>query len=721
MAGVGKTELAIQAARSGLAAEWFPGGVLFVDLYGYDDVRRPRSEVVLDGLLRALGVPAEVIPSREQDRSRLYRSVLSGFAERGNQVLLILDNASSLEQLKPLLPSDRNTAVVITSRDTLATIGTEHGAHRLDLDVLDPSSACHLMARATSRNATRLADDPEAALEIAQLCGYLPLALQIVATLLVENPVRAVRVVANDLADTRSRLTELDHPDKAVRASFDLSYRRLTGEQAGMLRLLGLNAGPDISTDAAAALTGQERHAARRILEALVRGHLVEPGAIDNRWRLHDLVRVYAIERAHAEDSYPRCQEAIARLLGYCAENADAAAAFVGLGAGEDGQGHFENRSAALAWLHIEHRNLLAALEFAGQDFPLDLVVRISADLAGFALWRGDETESMLVTERGVQAAHGLQKRPDNSGLPEHGTAPLDFIRALHTLGLVMIAEQRFNEVIFVYRLAADVATKVPDPILMKTAMNAWAEAAAHAGQVDEARRVYEITSDLYRVTGDRSGEGEALCSLGSALRKAGHVDEAAHAFREAIDILHEIGNRPSERVVLTLLGDLMEETGQLTEAADCYRRAVAISGERGGPASGRHASHTLGRVLQKAGRHEEAIGAYRRTVELYQRLSDHFGRGMALFDLGHMLHGLSRFDEAADTYRHCVGAFREIGRTYDEAKAHANLCLALVELRRYSEARTHGELAVKLFGEAGAKDDVKRAHTLLQQLSRND
>src|ERR1019366_8202396 len=226
LAGVGKTELAVQAAHTVLANGWFPGGVLFADLFGYDEVRRLEPAQALEGFLRALGIPGEHIPPQAQDRARLYASVLAAYAEQGQGVLVLANNVSASEQAEPLLPTDGINAALVTSRDTLGLLN----ARLLDLDVLTPEAAACMLDR-TLRVArpghSRVTDCPGDAAAIARTCGGLPLALRIIAALLAEDPARPLAAMAADLRDERTRLDAISYANTGVRAAFDLSYQRL--------------------------------------------------------------------------------------------------------------------------------------------------------------------------------------------------------------------------------------------------------------------------------------------------------------------------------------------------------------------------------------------------------------------------------------------------------------------------------------------------------------
>ncbi len=292
--------------------------MLFIDLHGYDEAPVEPGQA-LDALLRALGVPAEHIPPGVEERAGLYRSVL---AQASEPVLVIADNASAEAQVRPLLPGAGPHKVLVTSRHTLARLG----ARLVDVTVLDDEAAVGLLdgaLRAARPQDDRITADAGAAGRLAGVCGGLPLALQITAALLKADPALTVGELAGELAE-KDRLAGLRYDDgggqggPSVAAAFELSCRRLDETSARVFRLLPVNPGPDISTAAATALADLPVTGVRRLLAGLARAHLAEaaPGA-PGRWRMHDLLRLYAqgLSEQHA-DADGR-EQARDRLLGY--------------------------------------------------------------------------------------------------------------------------------------------------------------------------------------------------------------------------------------------------------------------------------------------------------------------------------------------------------------------------------------------------------------------
>ena len=248
-AGVGKTALAVRWARRAAAA--FPDGQLYVNLRGYDPGAPVAPADALAGFLRALGLAGEDIPAGEDERAAAYRSLLDG-----RRVLVVLDNAASVEQARPLLPGSPSCLVVVTSRDSLAGLVARHGARRLALDMLPAADAIGLLRTLIG---DRVDAEPDAAAELAAQCARLPLALRVAAELAAASPDSRLAELAGELAGEQRRLDLLDaggDERTAVRGVFSWSYRHLPAAAARAFRLIGLHPGPDLDAYAVAALTG---------------------------------------------------------------------------------------------------------------------------------------------------------------------------------------------------------------------------------------------------------------------------------------------------------------------------------------------------------------------------------------------------------------------------------------------------------------------------------
>jgi DNA-binding SARP family transcriptional activator len=299
-AGVGKTALAVRWAHR--TRDRFPDGQLYVDLRGYDPEQPVSATDALAGFLTALGVPAAEIPPAVDDRAARFRTEITG-----RRLLLLLDNAATVDQVRPLLPGAASCFVLVTSRDSLAGLIARHGAHRLDLDLLPLPDAVTLLRTLLGG---RVVAEPAAAATLAEQCARLPLALRVAAELAASRPATPLRQIVTDLADDRRRLDLLDaggDRHTAVRAVFSWSYRHLPAHAAQAFRLLGIYPGPDLDPQATATLFDTSLDGARQLLDLLARAHLIQPArrhpADTGRYGMHDLLRAYATQLASAEDT----------------------------------------------------------------------------------------------------------------------------------------------------------------------------------------------------------------------------------------------------------------------------------------------------------------------------------------------------------------------------------------------------------------------------------
>lgn len=308
-AGVGKTALAVEGAHR--AAGFFPDGQLYVNLRGYDPEHPMSAGTALSRFLRALGVPGQEIPHDDDERAARYRSLLAG-----RRMLIVLDNAGDVEQVRPLLPGCAGCAVVVTSRDSLAGLVARDGAQRIDLAALPMTEAVSLLRALIG---TRVDSHATAAQALAERCCRLPLALRMAAEQAAARPATSLDDLAEELADQQQRLDLLDaggDPETAVRAVFSWSYWHLDSAAARAFRLLGLHPGPDGDLYAVAALAGSPLRQARSTVDRLRSAHVVELGRRD-RLHMHDLLHAYAAELADRYDSQVQQRAALTRMLDY--------------------------------------------------------------------------------------------------------------------------------------------------------------------------------------------------------------------------------------------------------------------------------------------------------------------------------------------------------------------------------------------------------------------
>jgi DNA-binding SARP family transcriptional activator len=397
-AGVGKTALAVRWAHQ--VADRFPDGQLYVNLRGYDPGRPVAAPDALAGILGALGVTGPDVPAGAEERAARYRSLLAG-----RRVLVVLDNAREVEQVRLLLPGTPGCMVVVTSRDSLAGLVARYGASRLDLDLLPGPDAVGLLRVLIGARADA---DPGAAAVLAERCAHLPLALRVAAELTADRPEVSLAGLSAELAGLRQRLDRLDaggDPRTAVRAVFSWSSRDLDPAAARLFALLGLFPGPDLDRQAAAALAGTPAEAAARALSTLARAHLVRPAG-PGRYGLHDLLRGYAAEQAARRETGQWRQAALTRLLDYYLHTAAAAAAALHPAAARPASSAPAGPAARAGALVI---GAAAARDPGG-----------SADWPGSPVTGADAARAWLDAERPVLAAMTAQAAA--GGWPGHAT-----------------------------------------------------------------------------------------------------------------------------------------------------------------------------------------------------------------------------------------------------------------------------------------------------------
>ncbi|MGH3549362.1 MAG: tetratricopeptide repeat protein [Pseudonocardiaceae bacterium] len=496
--GVGKTALALVAAHQAQEGGLFTTA-LFVDLLGHHDAPADPADL-LAILLRGIDADVSVAGSSAAEREAAYRCRLAELARTGHPVLIVADDAADADAVRPLLPPSGPHRLLVTSRHTLHTLD----ARLIGLPVLPDDASVGLLATAL-RNAdpvdVRIAPDASEALTaLARLCGGLPLALRIAAALLIREPHLAATDLAEELIEV-GPMEGLDDGEHSVCAALELSYRRLSPELAEVFRLLVLNPGPDLSTEAAEVLTGLRHPVLRRRLAELARAHLVDGARVAGRWQMHDLVRAFVTDRIGGirpytgDEEHGRAQQQ--RLLRYYQASVNAADIWIrgftptvpaseADASGTEARESFADRQHALAWLDAEHVNLVGAVAAAAATGTPDVAVSLALGVAEYLQVRLLRAEAAWVL--------GIAQQ----------VAPTSFERAqlLDTRGNVLTAAQQF----------------------------------------DEAITLHEQALELFRDQGSQREEGIALMNIGIALRNASRPKEAIDHHRQARTIFQRIG-----------------------------------------------------------------------------------------------------------------------------------------------------------------------------------
>jgi tetratricopeptide (TPR) repeat protein len=524
-AGVGKTALAVHAAHWLLPR--FPDGVLYADLRGYTEGQEPAEPVeALEVFLRHLGVPAEDVPAGAQERSRLLRQLLAS-----RRVLMVLDNARTEAQVRPLLPAAGGSLVLITSRSVLPSLEADE---RINLNILSEGEAAAMLAGLIGRD--RAAVEPEAVAQLAALCAGLPLALRIVGQLLTAHPVWPVARLTQLLADEQNRLGRLGAGDLQVQAAIDVSYGQLTDGDARLFRLLGLHPGPDFDTLAAASLAGIEADAARPVLDRLVEAHLVIEDD-KGRFGMHDLMRLYARSICQEADSRADRDAAEARLVRHYVDLARFLDAYLDprQHPAEEAEESFLSSREVLSTFETERRNLLAVLDLSVQQGWDQEVWQLSESMGDSLSLLGYLDDLLTVRESTLTAA---RRAGDTVAAG----------RALANLGNAYVELRRFEEAITCYQQSLAIRRETGDRYGEGQTLNNLGNAYLELRRFEEAITCYQQSLAIRRETGDRYGEGQTLNNLGDTYQGLQQPDRAAMCWREAAAALRDAGDHEEAR-----------------------------------------------------------------------------------------------------------------------------------------------------------------------------
>jgi tetratricopeptide (TPR) repeat protein/transcriptional regulator with XRE-family HTH domain len=653
MAGIGKTTFAVHAAHR--IAPSFPDGQVFLQLHAHTPGQRPVEPAdALASLLLTAGVAAGHIPPGLEERSRLWRDHTAG-----KRLLLVLDDASGHEQIRPLLPGTAGSLVLVTSRRRLTAL---EDAQAISLDTLPASQAADLLIRLAARPGLRAAD--AAVCEIARLCGYLPLAIGMLARQLHHHPAWGAAELAAELAAARDRLELMQAENLSVAAAFDLSYQDLEPDQQRLFRRLGVHPGTDVDAYAAAALDDISLAAARRGLDVLYDQNLLaEPSR--GRYRLHDLMREHAGTLA-AADPAAECEAAGTRLLGYylhAARNADrqlarrTPALLSQVNAAPpvpfpDRPG----RAAAVAWMDGERLNLHAAAGYAAyHDLP-GYAIALPAAMHGFLRFRGHWDQALTLHETAMESALRAGDKHAQAG-------------ALTDLGDMQYSMRNYPAAYASLARALDLYRDLGDRLGEAHALTERSTVQHLTGDNPAAADGLTRALGLYRDLRDRRGEASALSRLASVRLVTGDYAAATDGLTSALGVYRDMGDRLGEAHALNDLGAVQQATGDYRPATANHEQALALYRELGDRRGEANALSDLGTAAQATGENPAASAIFAQALALYRDLADRLGEADVLSQLGDM--SLAADDPAQARAR------------YDEARVIASqIASPLVEAR---------------------------------------
>ncbi len=687
-AGVGKTSLAVHWAHR--IRDRFPDGQLYVNLRGYDPGPPITPHEVLERFLHALGTPGAAVPADLESRGALFRSLLSG-----RRVLVVLDNAATVGQVRPLLPGNSECLVLVTSRSSLTGLVARDGAHRLSLRVLTETEATELIQRITS--GYRDQDDTADVAELAGLCARLPLALRIAAERAINRPWLPLRDLISELREESALWDELtaddDDESDAIRTVFAWSYRALTAEASRMFRLLGLHPGAGFSLGAAAALAGRSPAGTRRILDNLVGAHLLEQPQAD-QYEFHDLLRMYASDQARADEDADTTLAAARRVLLWYLHGALGLRDQVGSGTlpwipaalePDVIPPRFSDRASALAWYRQERETLVRAVRTADDLEQSDLTWQLPvalypvyAEHNHFDDWIETSTTALRVVRRlGNRVAEAEVLESLGKAHTQHFDRQYGIrlqsaaLRLRHELGdtrgelnsanALGLARLRARDLLAARELFDRVATlaeTLEEPYWLAVATNNVANVDLELESFDRAQQALTAALTRFRRLGDRGGEGDALRGLSRANRELDQPAQADEYIRAAVTIARTDENAAREAFWLLEAGRVQIDLGQPAEALETFQRSAALQRQLGDRAREAEALDATGVAYRAMGRPEESVQFCRRAAAMLRELDENWLLALALDHLGAALADVGERPEADASRREALTLF---------------------------------------------------------------
>ncbi|MGD0553711.1 MAG: tetratricopeptide repeat protein [Streptosporangiaceae bacterium] len=677
MAGIGKTSLALRAGHE-LAGQ-FPDGQLFLDLHGYvPGLEATGPAEALRTLLHELGVSDEFIPERVEDGAALLRSRLAG-----TKTLIILDSAESPEQVRPLLPGTGGSLVIITSRRSLAGLDD---AEVIALETLSLEESIALFRAVANRNDILEADHRLG--ELVELCGFLPLAIRIVAAWMSRRKAASVGDVLTELRGEFGPLARLADMDPKLIAVFEMSVRHLSERDQDVFHRLALIPGPDFDPMAVASLVGRPVSAARRSLESLLDHNLLIQ-QVSGRFLFHDLIRMYARSTAAPADA----ETSVRRLLDYYLSRAQAADRLFELripavSTDSDqvaaGAAALENAKDAQTWLAAELANLDAAGSYASTGGYPEHVTALAAALGQYLRGHGPWPMGIVMQERALAIATAT------GDLAAEATA-LGFLGIMHRQAAELaMAGDYFGRALSRYEQTGQRYGQAAMLVELGVIHRLTGKHASAVGYLDRAL-------GLYRELASRHGEAGVLTELGGLRRQTGSFGASEQALRRALVLYRELGNRSGEAAALGYLGSTLLSTGEYAEAEETLKHAFAIHLELDDPFNQANNLLMLGGVYRDTGNLPEAERHIAMASQAYDRLGERRGQAGARAFLGAVQTRTRHFDQADESLRIAVELFRAVDDPGGEAETLTFLGALAIERDHPEQARKRYEDALRV------------------------
>jgi DNA-binding SARP family transcriptional activator/tetratricopeptide (TPR) repeat protein len=727
MPGVGKTALAVHAAR--ILAGQYPDGVLYLNFHSHDP-GSPSLDVgeALRRLLQMLTGSATQIPESPSERAALWRAQLSR-----RRALVILDDIAALDQIDLLLPAGGRSLVLVTSRYGISDLAD---ARALTLDVLPVDDAVALFRRIAGGRAH---DDAEVA-SVVELCGRLPLAIQLTAGRLARDHPSRLGDLASELSRPPARIESPEVTAMDWVPAFELSYRALQSGHQEFFRRLGLSPATQISPHAAAALAGVSLAGAEEAIGALLDHHLLSraPGG---QFVFHDLIRGYAAMCAQRDESPSVRRQSIGRLLDYYLHTADLADRElypfrrrmpVTVTRPPGSVPSLATQEEAVAWLEAEWRNVLQAAQYAARHEWKSKCADLIHALAGFVRVRAYWDEAIAAQALALQAARDIadpgriaqaalelcevsqetgrhdEMLPLAEGAASIYRSQADRRGEAHALDQIGMAHARtsryrealayFHEARILYRAAGD-EHGVADT-LSHSAITCW-----HLGRHPDAMDHLNEALALYCAAGDRRGEAKTLNNLGRMQLMSGYHRDALDAYQRSLTIFAEIGGAQNEAILYHNIGCVYDYKGSYEEALAAYRRALSIFREIGDLPNQAYVLNDTGAIYRKAECYDEALLHHEQARLVAEDIGNQSQQVIALRGIADVCRSSGRYGEALDQYTAVLKLAREIGDPYEEAKILEGIAETTLSTRRPDAARILFRQALDIFERLGVPE----------------
>jgi tetratricopeptide (TPR) repeat protein/transcriptional regulator with XRE-family HTH domain len=691
MAGVGKTAFARHAAQE--FAKAFPDGAIWVDLYGHTPGMRPREPFgALEQMLLQLGVPPEAMKADLAERQDQWRHRI--YARR---VLIVLDNALSSDQILPLLPETPGCLVLITSRRKLTGLTD---AYPLSLDVLEWEEAERLFVKLVGAQRCK---DREAVRQILTACGRLPLALRLIAGRLRHHRDEQLADVAADFADQTAALDAFVAEHLSVRSVFEWSYRLLTDEQRRAFRLLGWHPGPAITPVVIAAMADVSPARGKRVLRELVDHNLLDPLSVAGvpggpRYRMHDLVRLYARECADFEEPPTERAAAVKRLAAsYAAITREAdrmLRPYVSGDAGKsDARGSvltFVDAVQARTWLTAERHNLVGCVgAMSPSTDAADLSTVLAVHFRDFGFW----SNVRYLYGQALTAYRHLGDQPGE-------------VDALWGLGEVQRRVGEYSQAREYHTQALTLARQLGYRRGEALALWGLGQVERLVGEYRRARKYHTQALVLARQLGYRRGEADALWGLGQVERRVGEYGQAREYHMQALILARQLGYRRGEALALWGLAHVERLVGEYRRARDYHAEGLALVQHLGDRPGEVLALWGLGEVERRAGDYDRAREYHTHALALARQLGDRPAEVNALWGLGEVERLVGEYGQAREYHTRALDSARHLGYRRGEVLALRGLGHVERLVGEYGQAREHYTRALTLARHLGDRPD---------------